>query len=88
MGKEQTFSTDLDDPSSLSRELLRLSEEVAQRLRTYHLRGKTLALKIRLKDFTTLTRRCTLADYTDDGDTIYRTVNSMLLDELTPGICG
>lgn len=85
MGKEQTFSTDLDDPSSLSRELLRLSEEVAQRLRTYHLRGKTLALKIRLKDFTTLTRRCTLADYTDDGDTIYRTVNSMLLDGLTPG---
>jgi len=71
---EQTFDRDLDDDDSILRELLALSGRVGVRLRSGGYRARTVVLKARLANFTTLTRSRTLADSTDVGAEIFRAV--------------
>ncbi len=73
IGAEETFSVDVDDPVVVARELLRLSERTAARLRASAQVGRTVSLKIRFADFQTITRSKTLADPTDVGRTVYET---------------
>jgi DNA polymerase-4 len=73
VGAENTFGTDVDDPAVVTRELLRLSERTAARLRAAGQVGRTVSLKIRFADFTTLTRARTLPEPTDVGRTVYET---------------
>jgi DNA polymerase-4 len=65
LSREETFARDVRDEAILRRELLRLSDEVAWRLRRHHLRARTVTLKLRYADFSTLTRQTTLSDPTD-----------------------
>ncbi len=65
IGAEETFSRDVDDPDVVRRELLRLAERTAARLRTAGLAGRTVSVKIRFADFTTITRARTLPEPTD-----------------------
>jgi DNA polymerase-4 len=74
VGAEETFTRDVDDPEVVQRELLRLAESVGVRLRRAGLVGRTITLKIRFADFTTITRSKTLRDSTDVAHEIYRTV--------------
>jgi DNA polymerase IV len=74
VGHEETFERDLDDDGEILRELLALSGRVASRLREDGYRARTATLKARLATFTTLTRSRTLADATDVGADLYRTV--------------
>ena len=71
LSREETFAQDVGDPTLLRLELLRLSESVASRLRRHHLAARTIGLKLRYSDFTTLTRQATLAEPTDSGPVIY-----------------
>jgi DNA polymerase IV len=73
VGAEETFGTDVDDPAVVRRELLRLSERVGARLRRQGYRGRTVSIKIRFADFTTITRSKTLRDATDVTRDIYAT---------------
>ena len=73
VGAEETFGTDVDDPAVVRRELLRLSERVGGRLRAQGYRGRTVSIKIRFADFTTITRSRTLRDPTDVTRDIYAT---------------
>jgi DNA polymerase IV len=57
---EHTFNEDTADASQLESTLMRLSEMVARRLRESNLYARTLQLKLRYKDFTTITRAHTL----------------------------
>ncbi len=68
---EETFETDIDDPEELLRELLALSHRVAARLREEGYRARTVSLKARLANFTTLTRSRTLPEPTDVGVEIH-----------------
>jgi DNA polymerase-4 len=77
VGAEETFPTDLDDPAAVRRELLRLSERVAVRLRSARLQGRTVSIKIRFADFHTITRSRTLADPTDVAREIYATAGGL-----------
>lgn len=72
VGHEETFERDLDDVAEILRELLLLSGMVASRLRADGYRARTLTLKARLANFTTLTRSRTLPDPTDVGADIYQ----------------
>ncbi|HYG71042.1 MAG TPA: DNA polymerase IV [Actinomycetota bacterium] len=63
---EETFDRDLDDDAELLREILALSQKVAARLREDGYRSRTITLKVRLANFTTLTRSRTI-DPTDVG---------------------
>jgi DNA polymerase-4 len=61
------------------REVLRLSERVAARLRAQGMVGRTVVLKVRFADFTTITRSRTLADPTDVGRQVYATARELFL---------
>jgi DNA polymerase-4 len=71
IGHELTFETDESDPTVVRRELLRLSTMVAARLRDGGFSARTIALKLRFADFTTLSRSRTLSEPTDLGRRIY-----------------
>jgi len=71
IGHEVTFETDVTDPAIVRRELLRLSGMVAVRLRGSGAVGRTVVLKLRFGDFTTITRSRTLSEPTDLGRRIY-----------------
>ena len=73
IGADETFRTDVDDPQLIRAELLRLSDKVAVRMRRAGMVGRTVQLKVRFADFTTITRSRTLRDATDVGQEIYRT---------------
>ncbi len=77
IGAEETFSHDVDDQQVVLRELLRLSERVAARLRAADMIGRTVVLKVRFADFTTITRSRTLAERTDVARVIYSTAGSL-----------
>ncbi|MEX2458127.1 MAG: DNA polymerase IV [Actinomycetota bacterium] len=69
---EETFERDVDDDDEVLREVLRLSHRVAARLRADGYRARTVTLKIRLSNFTTLTRSRTLPDATDSAADLHR----------------
>ena len=71
VGAEETFPHDVDDVEVVRRELLRLCERVAARLRGAGARGRTVTLKIRFADFTTITRARTLREPTDVARDLY-----------------
>jgi DNA polymerase-4 len=77
IGAENTFSTDIDDPAVIARELLRLSERTAARLRAAEQAGRTVSIKVRFADFTTITRARTLPEPTDVGRTVYDTAMAL-----------
>jgi len=53
---EHTFSEDTADVAQIDATLARLSEMVGRRLREHGLRARTIQLKLRYKDFSTITR--------------------------------
>jgi DNA polymerase IV len=66
---EHTFSEDTSDEERLETTLLKLSEMVAKRLREHRLYSRTIQLKLRDEDFSTVTRACTLDHATQlDGE--------------------
>ncbi len=73
MGADETFGRDTDDPEVILREVLRLSAKVTTRMRTAQVSGRTVTLKVRFADFTTITRSKTMAEATDVTQEIYRT---------------
>lgn len=77
IGSEQTFERDIDDPRVIRRELLRLSERTAARLRSAGQVTRTVSIKLRSADFTTITRSRTLPDPTDVGYEIYATARAL-----------
>jgi DNA polymerase-4 len=77
---ETTFDEDLSERPSMRRQLLRLSEKTASRLRAKELVAGTVQVKIRQSDFTTFTRQSTLRPPTNSTETLYGTA-TRLLDE-------
>ncbi len=73
IGNEETFARDIDDPEMIHREILRLAQKVAARVRRQGHLGRTVVLKVRFADFTTITRSRTLDTPTDVGQVIYTT---------------
>lgn len=71
IGAETTFAVDSADAAFLRRELLALSDRTARRARTAGQQGRTVALKIRYDDFTTVSRSITLDSPTDLARTIH-----------------
>src|ERR1022692_4026207 len=66
---EHTYNEDTADANQLEATLMRLSEMVARRLREAKLYARTIQLKLRYKDFTTVTRAHTLPAPTQlDGE--------------------
>jgi DNA polymerase-4 len=77
VGSEETFPRDVDDPAVIHRELLRLSERTAARLRAAGRAGRTVTITVRFADFTTITRSRSLSDPTDVAREIYGTARAL-----------
>ncbi|MEN0000192.1 MAG: DNA polymerase IV [Pseudomonadota bacterium] len=75
---ETTFNEDHGDLETLVPVLRALSEKVSDRLKAKHLAGRTVVLKLKTKEFKTLTRNKALADPTQLADRIFRTALPML----------
>ncbi|HVM13727.1 MAG TPA: DNA polymerase IV [Egibacteraceae bacterium] len=78
MSAEETFERDVDDPARLRTELLRLAEKVAPRLRRAGVSGRTVTLKLRYANFSTVTRSRTLAVPTDQATELHREAVALL----------
>jgi len=74
---EHTFAEDTSSPTGLEATLLRLSEMVARRLREHGLHARTVQLKLRYSDFTTLTRAHTLDHGTQLDHEIFEQVRTL-----------
>ena len=82
---EDTYDTDHVDKRLLEGLLDRQSAKVTDRLRTARLSGRTVSIKVRLHDFSTLSRSATLAEPSDDGRTIARVARTLLRELDTSG---
>jgi DNA polymerase-4 len=77
IGAERTFDHDIDDSELLLAQLLDLSTTLASRLRSSNQVAKTITLKVRSSDFTTITRSKSLEIPTDVGHEIYFTASQL-----------
>ena len=73
IGKEKTYGKILHVEEDIKKELTLLSEKVAHNLSTQGKAGKIIILKIRYADFSTLTRRKSLPQATQDASRISQT---------------
>jgi len=74
---EHTYNEDTADASQLEATLMRLSEMVGRRLRESHFYARTIQLKLRYKDFTTITRAHTPPSPTQLDTEIFEQIRAL-----------
>jgi DNA polymerase-4 len=82
---EETFERDLTDLVVLNAEIDSMAARVGARLRASAYSGRTVTLKLRRYDFTTITRSQTLPQPTDDARQIAATARRLLTEAGTSG---
>jgi DNA polymerase IV len=78
IGAEETFAVDTFDEALLQRELLRLSHRTATRLRAGGMLARTVALKLRYADFSTISRSKTVHTPVDSAQLVYQVAAQLL----------
>ena len=73
VGNEETYESDVEDPTVIDLELHYFANRVAKRLRKYGLMGNTVSIKVRYNDFKTVSRQKRLDSATDQERIIYDT---------------
>ena len=77
IGANETFSYDIDDPETILREYLKLTERASTRLRNRNLYAKTISITVRFADFKTITRSKTLPLPISSTHEIYQVVKDL-----------
>lgn len=83
VGHETTFETDTADRQEIEAVLAHLTEKATRRLRRLLMQARTVTLKLRYADFTTVSRSRTLRAATDLDTEVYRTAGRLLRSLLT-----
>jgi DNA polymerase IV len=83
---EHTYNEDTAEVSQLEATLMRLSEMVGRRLRESQFYARTIQLKLRYKDFTTLTRAHTLAAPTQLDTEIFEAIRALFRKNWKKGV--
>ncbi len=78
VSNERTFGEDLDRKSEVLKHINKLADQVSKRLIKKDLRGKTIQIKLRWSDFTTLTRQTTLPHTTNEYKVIQKIAEELL----------
>ncbi len=78
ISNENTFYEALLDRTAVEKQVMRLSEKAGYRLRKKELKAKTVYVKIRYKDFSTITRRKTLGRYVESDKDIFQVAWSLV----------
>ena len=82
---EHTFNEDTADTAKLEAMLARLSEMVCRRLREQSLHARTIQLKLRYADFTTITRARTLSEPTAVDSEVFAIVREIFRSNWNQG---
>lgn len=85
VGAETTFATDSADAGFLSSQLLALTERTARRARSTGVRGRTVSIKVRFEDFSTVTRSATLDTPVDGSRAVYAAATELLAKARSAG---
>lgn len=72
IGSEETFYKDTDDRTILRKCLLEQADDIARRLQRRKLSARTIQVKVRYTNFTTLTRQVSVQDPITEAKQIYR----------------
>ena len=87
IGHEETFSKDLTEREEVERELVRLVDSVAWRLRKSKKKCRTISLKVRYSDFTTFSRSHTSSEPTWLSSVLLEEAKGLLDGvDLSPGV--
>ncbi len=78
--RERTFDTDVSDPTQMREHLSLMAEELCGGLAANGRRGRTIGIKVRLDDWTTVTRARTLAEPTCDVQQVSEVALALLRD--------
>ena len=81
---ESTFENDVSDPAELRDVISKQSTRLGEGVRRRGLAGRTIGIKVRLDDFSTITRARTIAAPTDDPDVIAATALALLAENPPP----
>jgi DNA polymerase-4 len=82
--RETTFDTDISDPVAQGESLADLARQLCERLAAQERRGRNIAIKVRLSDFTTVTRARTLAAATNDPAVVTNVALELLREYAPP----
>ena len=77
ISNERTFDHDVDDQEFVLSQILDLSDKVARRLRAGSFTARTISIKVRFADFSTITRSKSLGSATDVSNDIYAVARSL-----------
>jgi DNA polymerase IV len=83
---EHTYNEDTADLNQLEATLMRLSEMVGRRLREANFYARTVQLKLRYKDFTTITRAHTLPNPTQLDTEIFEQIRALFRKNWKKGV--
>jgi DNA polymerase-4 len=82
--RERTFDYDVHDAATLRDALARMSSELCESLARHDHHGRTIAIKVRLDDFSTVTRARTLPEPTCDAERVTRVALALLAQYAPP----
>ena len=82
--RETTFDVDISDPVVMEERLRDLGMQLCARLGEKEVRGRTIAIKVRLADFTTVTRARTLPAATNDPEVVCDVAVALLREYAPP----
>jgi DNA polymerase-4 len=86
ISSEETFDVDTDDRAVLRRSLREQADDIARRLQRKRLEARTVQVKVRYRNFSTLTRQISLQDPITEAAQIYRLACYLLArDKLVMG---
>ncbi|MFA6455595.1 MAG: DNA polymerase IV [Bacteroidota bacterium] len=83
ISNENTFGKDISNKEELLTHLFDLTESVCYNTRRYGWKGKTIKLKLRYSDFSTITRNVTLNESTNDDKVVFEAVKRLFLKAYT-----
>jgi DNA polymerase-4 len=78
LGTETTYARDLDRADAVESELVRLAGDVAEDLQKRHLWARTITIKVRYADFTTITRSHTVGVACCDAPSLVRLATALM----------
>jgi DNA polymerase-4 len=85
VSQERTFAEDVRSEDTLIKTIGKLSSRISKRLKKKHVQGTTIKIKLRWSDFSTITRQMTLAQPTNDVETISNYASALLKKEWVIG---
>ena len=85
ISSENTFIEDISDKEALIAYLSHLTEQVTTRLREKNRKGKTVNIKIRFHDFTTIVRSKSLVENSNQTEKIWQVVKELFNTAMPPG---